>query len=245
MSSRLTVATANVLRSLTRSDARAVLRTVLDHGPDLVGLQEWGLSRWRLLAETGAVRPVPLTTATTTSGYLWAAPVLGGCPVGARAERFEMLRTRSVLLSLPGRSDNPARPLGLEPPRLATVVGLRERSTGHSVSLICYHLVPGAESRGRYRADRPVLAVRHQREVAALQRLVDQERARGAEVYAVGDSNFDGLRIDGLASSWQDRERPGTLGHRTIDDVHGPGPASEVRLVATASDHKAVVAAWQ
>src|SRR3954451_7285008 len=74
-------------------------------------------------------------------------------------------------------------------------------------------------------------------------------RRRGADartpVYAMGDSNFDGLRLPGLTSAWEGRESdPGTLGpRRKIDDVFGPGPADSVRLLTSASDHKAVVVA--
>jgi hypothetical protein len=64
-------------------------------------------------------------------------------------------------------------------------------------------------------------------------------------VYAVGDSNLDGLRLPGLTSAWEGREdEPGTLGEgtRKVDDVHGPGPASDVRRLTTPSDHQAVLA---
>ena len=63
-------------------------------------------------------------------------------------------------------------------------------------------------------------------------------------MYAAGDSNFDGLRLAGLSSSWEGREdHPGTIGSATrkVDDVHGPGPADEVTLVTTPSDHRALV----
>ena len=63
-------------------------------------------------------------------------------------------------------------------------------------------------------------------------------------VYAVGDSNLDGLRLPGLTSAWEGREdEPGTLGSgtRKVDDVHGPGRASAVRRLTTPSDHQAVL----
>jgi len=62
-------------------------------------------------------------------------------------------------------------------------------------------------------------------------------------VYAVGDANFDGLRLNGLTSAWEGRESdPGTLGpRRKIDDVHGPGPAASVTVLTSRSDHKAVI----
>ncbi|MCW2847035.1 MAG: hypothetical protein JWR90_1009 [Marmoricola sp.] len=67
--------------------------------PDLIGLQEWYPSRVGLLRETGPVGPVPsagilrLRQLVTSEGaYQWNVPVLGGCAVGARVERFELQR---------------------------------------------------------------------------------------------------------------------------------------------------------
>ena len=79
--------------------------------------------------------------------------------------------------------------------------------------------------------------------MAALHRLVQEQVGLGRVVHAVGDSNFDGLRLPPLTSAWQGREDgPGTLGsRRKIDDVHGPGPATSVTLLDTPSDHKAVI----
>ena len=108
---------------------------------------------------------------------------------------------------------------------------------------MAYHLVSGVQARGNYRSDRPRLVERHRREVRQLGRLVARLLDAGHVVYAVGDSNFDGLRLPGLTSAWDGRERsPGTLGRvRHVDDVHGPGRSEAVTLVATPSDHRAVV----
>jgi hypothetical protein len=245
--SQTVVATANVLRSLGRGDARAALVGVLDEEPDLVGLQEWNITRLPLLRETGSVGVVPglpFRLGGRGSGYLWSAPVIGGCPVGARAERFELLESRVRLLSRPGRADRPNRRWGLELPRLATIGIYRDRTVDREVCLVNYHLVPSVQARGSYQTDRPRLVGRHQGEVAGLQRIVDEQLGLGRVVYAVGDSNFDGLRLHGLTSAWEGRETdPGTLGgRRKIDDVHGPGPAASVTLLTNASDHKAVIA---
>jgi hypothetical protein len=50
-------------------------------------------------------------------------------------------------------------------------------------------------------------------------------------------------RIAGLTSAWEGRKHdPGTSGpSRSVDDVHGPGPAEAVTMVSTASDHRAIV----
>jgi hypothetical protein len=246
VTSQTVVATANVLGSLGRGQARAALTGVLELEPDLVGLQEWRLSRLPVLRETGSVGLVPdlhIRLGAHSSGYLWSAPLLGGCPVGARADRFDLLGCRMRPLSKPGYADKPDTRWGLEPPRVATVGVYRDRAMDRTVSLVCYHLVPAVQARGRYRDDRPLLVARHQGEVAALQRIVDEQLGLGRVVHAVGDSNFDGLRLVGLTSTWEGRETdPGTLGPtRKIDDVHGPGRAVAVTLLTSGSDHKAVV----
>ncbi len=245
----LVVATANVLCTLRRDEAREALRTVLDRAPDLIGLQEWALTRSRLLRETGSVRLVPRVvvrrqhrTARRGPGYVWAAPLAGGCAVGLRADRFELLGCHSQFLSWFGRGEGERRTTIL-PARIATVAVCRDRHLDRLVSVVSFHLAPGVQAGGRYREDRPRRAARHQHEVRSLQRLVDEQRAQGHVVYAVGDSNFDGLRLAGLTSAWEGREDdPGTLGpRRKVDDVHGPGRATSVTLLTTGSDHKAVV----
>src|SRR6478736_6302626 len=118
-----TVATANVLYTLGPADARRALGDVLARRPDLVGLQEWYPSRFRLLRETGRVRPVPFIGAgpgrrsrRRMGDYLWNLPLVGGCVVGARADRYDLLSCRARLLTGPGRADREDRFLGLEPP---------------------------------------------------------------------------------------------------------------------------------
>ena len=249
MAAGTTVATANVLYALGPDNARTALADVLALAPDLVGLQEWYLSRIGLLRETGQVALVPrfglpLGRRCRGSGeYLWNQPLLGGCVVGARADRFELQTCQAVPLSAPGRADREDRFCGFEPPRIATVGVYRDQHLGATVALLDYHLVYGVQARGRYRLDRPRLVSRHRREVRRLARLVTHLLAAGHVVHAVGDSNYDGLRLPGLTSAWEGRESaPGTLGPvRHVDDVHGPGRAEMVTLLTTASDHRAVV----
>lgn len=250
MTGRTVVATSNVLCTLGQDDARAALRVVLDASPDLVGLQEWSLARNRLLRETGEVRMLGharLKVRRREPGpadYLWVSPLVGGCPVGFRADRFELVACHSRILGWMGRSDLGARTVPVLPPRVATVAVLRDRERTEVVSLVNFHLTPGVQAKGEYRADRPLLVARHRSEVRNLDRLVAGELGLGRTVYAVGDSNLDGLRLTGLTSAWEGREsEPGTFGQRRkIDDVHGPGPADDVTLLASPSDHKAVVA---
>ncbi len=223
------VATANVLCTLTGRAAQEALSAIVDREPDLVGLQEWGLSRRRLLRRA--------------KGYFWTGPLLGGCPVGARADRFQLVRSSARVLGWFGRADPGARSLPLVPPRIATVAVFRDRRSSRPVSVVNFHLTPGVQAVGRYREDRPLLVARHRKEVRRLSRVVIRQLARGHTVYAVGDSNFDGLRLPGLTSAWEGRRsEPGTLGpHRKVDDVHGPGRPAAVTLLSSASDHKAVI----
>jgi endonuclease/exonuclease/phosphatase family metal-dependent hydrolase len=245
VTSHTVVATANVLRSLRARQAREALEGILELSPDLVGLQEWGLKRFRLLRELGSVGPVPGVGARLGSGpYLWNSPMAQGCAIGARADRYDLLSCKPYLLSRPGHADKPDRFLRIEPPRIATHAVYRDKHTDRVVSFVNFHLVPGVQAKGRYRPDRPKLVSRHQHEVARLQALVDVELAKGRVVYAVGDANFDGVRLAGLTSAWDGREGdPGTFGpRRKIDDVLGPGRPTSVTLLVNPSDHKAVVA---
>jgi hypothetical protein len=238
------VATANVLCDLGLRDARRALTGVLGHEPDLIGLQEWSPSRFRLLAETGSVRlPLGPAVSRRAGEYQWVLPLYGGCVVGARRDRFVLRDVRVAALSGIERAEKSNQFLGLEPPRRATVATYEDHELDRLVTLICFHLTPGVQASGRYRDDRPVLVARHQREVARLQFLVDERLALGHDVHAVGDSNFDGLRLSGITSAWDGREdTTGTLGPtRKVDDAFGPGRPSSVALVENASDHKAVV----
>lgn len=177
------------------------------------------------------------------SAYVWISSRAGGCPVGARADRFELVECRSRILSWFGRPDRADRSQSNLPPRIATVAVFRDRLSDRHVSMVNFHLTPGVQANGQYREDRPRLVARHEGEVRSLNRLVGELLALGHVVYAVGDSNVDGLRLAGLTSAWEGwNGEPGTRGpRRQIDDVHGPGRAVTVTLLTSESDHKAVV----
>jgi hypothetical protein len=251
MTGHTDVATANVLRSLPHDAARRALRDILALQPDLVGLQEWGVSRHLLLRETGSVRvPGGLVTGRAPSaqpgGYTWVSspPLLGGCPVGARSDRFELLDTRFEVVGRFGRVDRNAGPPPVAVPRIVTLAVFRDVRGDRVVSVVNFHLTPRVQANGRYREDRPLLVARHRAEVRRLDRLVGEQLGLGRVVYAVGDSNFDGLRLTGLVSAWEGSDdETGTLvaSRRKIDDVHGPGPAATVSLLTNESDHRAVV----
>ncbi|MBO9519937.1 MAG: hypothetical protein J7518_00250 [Nocardioidaceae bacterium] len=246
-----TVASANILFKLGWRDARTALRQVLEQEPDLVALQEWYPSRLSVLRETGTVRTVPglplppLLPRRRPPRFHWVASLACGNVVGARADRFDLLQARHVLLSGIGRSDRPDRFLSTEPPRLVTVGVYADRHADRTVAILGYHLSPGVEKAGAYIVSRPLLEARHREEVRRLEALVAELQRAGHVVYAAGDSNFDLQHLAGLTSAWAGREDgPGTIGSRIrkLDDVHGPGPASEVRLVHTPSDHRTVIA---
>jgi len=227
------VATANVLGSLSRRDARTAVALVLERRPDLVALQEWHPWRAGVLRRFG--------------DYRWYEPFLGGCALGMRRDRFERLSRGTRVLSPPGRADRDGRPFGVEPARLASRAVHRDLETGATVALIGYHLVSQVQGSGRYREDdRPRLVARHRRETAALRRLVAQTVTSGHTTYAAGDSNFHDFVIPGLVSAWLGREDAGgTLGpSRRIDDIHAPAAPTDVVTVATPSDHLAVVATY-
>src|SRR5690242_9060080 len=242
------VASANILYKLGAGDAVRALEQVLAEEPDLVGLQEWYISRLPLLRRTGSVRTVPSLAGLSVPGpkrYHWVSSVACGNVVGARADRFDLLEARDVLLSGIGKSDRPDRFLGTEPPRLVTIGLYADRQVDRTVAMMSYHLCPGAEEHGHYISERPLLIARHQQEIKRLEKLIAEYQRQGHVVYAVGDSNFDSQRLAGLTSSWVGREdAPGTIGTRTrkLDDVHGPGPATEVKLLSTPSDHRALIA---
>jgi hypothetical protein len=245
-----TVASANILYKLRPHDAYAALTQVLAHEPDLVGLQEWYVSRLALLRQFGDVRVVPalgtqFLKRPRDPAYHWISAVSGGNVVGARADRFDPVSSRVAFVSGFGRSDRPDRSLGVEPPRVVTIGVFRDQQVDRTVAMMSYHLTPGVEIDAAYDASRPRLEARHRSDVSRLETLIAQHQQAGHVVYAVGDSNFDGLRLAGLTSAWDGREhRPGTIGSgaRKLDDVHGPGRASRVTLLTTPSDHKAVVA---
>lgn len=245
------VVSANILYKLDWRAARQALRLVVDEEPDLIGLQEWYASRALILRQNGTLRTVPALPVTfplprqRPPVFHWVSSLACGNVVGARASRYDLLSADAVLLSGIGRSDRPDRFLATEPPRYVTVGVFRDKQTERTVAMMSYHLAPGVERHARYIEDRPIMQARHQQETKRLEHLIARHQAAGHDVYAVGDSNFDGYRLTGLTSAWEGREDgPGTIGSRTrkLDDVFGPGPASSVRLLHTPSDHRAVVA---
>ena len=229
MTTFTSAATANVLGSLPRAAATACLEAVLATHPDIVALQEWGIGRHDLLS-----RP----------GWVWVHARYAGIAIGVRSDRYDVLGRRLHALAGVALIERRVRPVPVLPPRLALAVTVADRLSGHRVTVVGYHLVPGAQRRGSYREDRPRLAARHRAETVRLAEVVGSYTARGHTVLAMGDSNFDGFELPGLTSAWAELrdDHRGTLGSsRKIDDVFGPAWPQRVELVRTASDHAAVV----
>lgn len=243
------VATANILMTLPVATATVALDQVLAEEPDLVALQEWYLPRLAVLRGRGAVRldpgfGLPSLPVGGSGAYAWVSTITDGNVVGWRTDRYELLDARTFLNVGPAPSERPDRFLRTEPPRFVATVVLRDRGTGRSVALLSYHLSAGVQAAGAYRPDRPHLAARHRHEVAHVEQEVARLEAAGHAVVVAGDSNFDGLRLAGLTSAWEGREKdPGTHGSRKIDDVFAQGRATDVARIATASDHVAIVVA--
>src|SRR3954447_21681275 len=127
MTGHTVAVSANVLRSLRQREAGEALRGVMHARPDLVGLQEWDVRRRRLLTRIGS------------PGYVWVSPLMGECPVGARADRFKLVGHHSRQLAWFGWSDPGARPLRVVPLRLAALAHFPAPAGGGPRTVIKLH----------------------------------------------------------------------------------------------------------
>lgn len=223
------VATANVKVTLDRDHAAGAFADMLALDPDFGGLQEWGTGRDVILKGARL--------------YDYARNPAGGGPVFWRRDRYALVRCRAVVLA---HREYVGRLLGRKstlPASLATLAILCDDETGGEVAVVNFHLTAEVQSGGRYRRDKAHRARvrRHKREVRRLARIGRRQQRKGRTVYLLGDTNFDGLRIRGFVSCWEDRDG-GTLGLRAVDVVYASRPAKAVRTVTTGSDHRAVIA---
>jgi hypothetical protein len=239
--------------------ARAVLDRVLEREPDIVGLQEWPGGRNPLLKATGTFARFPMLRRVMRrpwhprEGMVWARPFLGPTgPIGLRGDRYELLECSAETLTRRRRvNPTPKHPRARLAANRVTLAVARDHDRDEEVAVVGYHLWAGVQIGGDY-SQRPADRARvqgHRDQVAALGRLVADQLGRGRVVYALGDSNFDGLELTGVVSAWDGREHQhrGTHkeGRRKIDDVFGPSRADRVDLIEHPErqiDHQGVVA---
>lgn len=227
------VATANIKVTLPRDVAGHALARVLDAGgPTIVGLQEWGTGRNRVL-----------TRICRGNGYTWTRPK--GCgPVLWDTATHRLLSARARRLAsagfvgrLPGRRSN-------LPDSLAALVILAD-DQGRETCVLNVHLTAEVQYGTGYRtspAHRHRVR-RHKREVRSIANIARRQRRKGRTVIVLGDVNYHGLAIPGLVSCWEGRHG-GTLGNRAVDVVYTSRHADSLTTIPTASDHKAVVVGY-
>ena len=184
-------------------------------------------------------------------------------PVIWRSSRFTKVGARAVVIAPRADVENSA---GYVNKSFATVVHLRDRSTGANLSVINVHLVPGAVINGRATPHKPKLFAVYKTSVANLRALAGSERSFGA-VYVMGDFNVGWVadkrvHLAGLpfAQFWSKlsmrsmwaTERPagGTGSHvgspSLIDQVYAAHKAASAKVdySTTYSDHYPVVATY-
>lgn len=255
------VLTQNVWVNAPIEVADAVLQRLLGLSPDIVALQEWPSGRNPLLKDTGAFERVPTARPAARrrrrwepgTGMHWCRPVLGPTgPIGLRADRYEVLDCQAMTLT-PARRvrPTPRHPRVTLSANRVSQIRAHDHLRDEEVVVLDYHLWAGVQIGGHY-SQRPTDRARvdgHRDQVAALSALIQGHLAAGRTVYALGDSNFDGLTLPGLVSAWDGRERQprGTHreGNRKIDDVFGPTRPERVELVDHPDpriDHQGVLA---
>ena len=229
------IASANIKDTLSSADASDAVVKVLAHSPHLIGLQEWDGRAPACIKGTK---------------YRFARAVGGGGPVLYDSTRYELLRTRTRILApagfvgvLPGRRTH------LGDSKAAVYVFADERG-GPDTVVINVHLTAEVQIGDGYREDRrhALRVARHKLERFHLGLLTRHHVNKGRRVYVTGDTNFDSMTLRPLVSCWVNHgyaEAAGTLGSRTVDYVYAQGESLTVRLVATASDHDAVVAIYR
>lgn len=234
------VGTANIADWISDAEAERALTIFIGEHPELAGLEEWGVSRDRILER--------LLAHTLLK---WARPAGGrGGPVLYDGSRYQLLHCRGVVIAkagfmghLPGRRDT-------LPPSYATVAVFQDEVLDEEVTLVVIHLTAEVQVGARYRpdSDHAERVRRHRKERRGASRVVRAQQRAGRRVYVVGDTNFDGMPLPPLTPCWAGhaaQEKAGTLGGRTVDYVYAPDRATTVRVIKTPSDHKAVVATYR
>jgi endonuclease/exonuclease/phosphatase family metal-dependent hydrolase len=190
-------------------------------------------------------------------------------PVIWRTSEFTRVSARGAKIATARNvgHEKPGAPAHRDPQR-ATVVRLRHRATGVTISVINVHLVAGAVNSGRCLERAPRLCRLYKDSVAGLRRVTAQERswAQG-RVYVIGDMNdnypadkrrhqremaYAQLHGAGLVAHWERRreirpaEGSGTRGGAYLDQIWARRePASiAVNRSIKVSDHYPIVAVY-
>jgi endonuclease/exonuclease/phosphatase family metal-dependent hydrolase len=193
----------------------------------------------------------------------YSAPQLTQNPVLWDRTRLTFVDGRGALLA-EGRSVGDEKPGAgdYRKDSYATVVRLRHRATGQPLVVINVHLLSGAISGGRPRADRPRMVEMYRDQVRSLDALAGAESSWGT-VLVLGDFNV-GYAADarwqrrnlpyvrltgrGLVAMWRDcgTDGKGTHGPQYIDQVWTDRPAvtCEVEYDIEHSDHYPVVGTY-
>jgi hypothetical protein len=226
------VLTANIRDTIDFDTARADLLRVLDQVlPTLGGLQEWSRSRDPIL---------------DASGYSHARGPKGGGPVLWDEQRHRLRAVRSIRLAraefvghLPGRRSR-LGPSWCTEAILDDLPG--DGPDGSQTVVLNYHLTAEVQVGSGYRRDlkHRLRVMRHKREKRRLGRRARMHLRRGRRVFALGDSNYAGMRLGGFVSCWEGHDG-GTLGSRAVDIVYAERrPLGKPRTLKTHSDHRAV-----
>ncbi len=260
-SASVRVLTYNIRAAMSVDRFAAAVHAVLPYG-DIVALQEVNTkpkgARIERLRASGWESWRDVRT-----GY-FLDPTRGSAtqtPVLWRASRFDFVSAEPVRISAPVRlkgelSKN--RGNG----RWVSVVRLRDRSTGQPLAIVNTHLVQGAVKAGRKVKHRPRTWRLYRSQVAAVASIAVKERARGQQVYLVGDFNSDYVsdakrgkrtfpvrrfRAIGFTSMWAtSRPKKGTRGRAFLDQVftwQRPVSTRVLRKVRL-SDHSPAVATY-
>lgn len=246
------VGTINAFVELTDAQAEQLLRRYLRLlEPDLAGVNEWDGPKPDLDALRSHEHDVDDMLERSLDGtrYRFRRPAGGGNPVIWNGEKRRLLSIGRVQLAgaqdvgrLPGRKTH-------LPASTATVAIFENLVLGGREALDVMHLTAEVQKGAGYRTDKAHAprVNRHKHERAELEELVLRQQRAGLLTRVVGDTNFDGMKLPPLVSCWEGHSRAeakGTLAHRTVDQVYGPGRASDVETLETLSDHDAVVATY-
>lgn len=239
-----TLVTANIQHGLPGKVASNALDVVMSFEPHLVGLNEVEGNRNNLLKELGPLLlpgRIEVGDFPSLAGMVWMRLFPGGQVIGVDTSEYEIVGGRPLLLSKGGDvEDVPGRKSRLDD-NDASVVHVRNRRTRQREVLILFHLTSHVqEGPNRYRAG--ARSEMHRQQRRSLERFIERQQERGRKVWAMGDTNWDEMPLEGLRSCWDGRRALGTHGPRAIDIIYGEDRFKDAATRDIGSDHKLVVA---